>query len=229
MILKNKFKKIAFTFLITAIVFVASALVCFATAPNVDNIPNSPTENMQIFFYYDEYPSSEPFIILTYGYNVDGVKVKSCVFTQNFMDTFGLPQSYSEQYGKDIYNELKDVDLRTFYISGSGSTWTQGSNYNSKITNMISETDFLKSFNSQVGSVYEYGRTAFDTGYSQALKDEKAFQKGMFTVFNAPFVFIQNIVGFEAFGISVADVIVFIIIVCVGFVLIKFLGGILPL
>lgn len=60
--------------------------------------------------------------------------------------------------------------------------------------------------------LYDKYLVAESEGYTRALNDYNAFKKGLFDIFNAPFVFVQNLTGFEIFGITIFDIFAFFIL-----------------
>lgn len=90
-------------------------------------------------------------------------------------------------------------------------------------------SDDYDSLELEWGKLYERYLVAESEGYTRALNDYNAFENGLFSIFNAPFVFVQNIVGFEIFGITLIEILMFFLIIGVAFLLIKFIGGALPL
>lgn len=66
-------------------------------------------------------------------------------------------------------------------------------------------------------------------GYTNAINDKDLIADAFFEIFNAPFVFVQQIVPFEIFGINLFHIFAFFLIIALAIFMFKILGKVLPL
>jgi hypothetical protein len=133
-------------------------------------------------------------------------------------DTIQLINEYKEDNGQSL--QIPFIDYNRFISILRSSINEQFTFWYNQIQN--NQGGYDSGYN--IG--YSEGITV---GYTNALNDFDMFERGLFDIFNAPFIFVRNIVGFEIFGITISDVIIGVLLLCLGFVLIKFIGGAIPL
>lgn len=193
---------------------------------------------------YNENYSTGDFTYYCYYYNAD-IKISAFeVFMNNgYYPVEEFSNMWNNYFAWEITknNEVNSLNseyssLEETYKNLNTSYNTLQSDYNllqSNYTTLRAEYDVLYSdyeiLEQYWSDLYDKYLGAKSEGYTQALNDYEAFEKGLFSIFNAPFVFVQNIVGFEIFGVSLTEVLVFILILCIGYVLLRFIGGALPL
>lgn len=69
----------------------------------------------------------------------------------------------------------------------------------------------------------------YNDGYNDAISDSDAYLEGLFAVFDAPFVFLENLSSFSIFGITIIDVVTFLLIVCFALFIYKIIRRFLPI
>lgn len=77
-------------------------------------------------------------------------------------------------------------------------------------------------YNLGFGKGKEAGKTE---GYTNAINDYDYFARGIFTIFSAPFEFVRQLTFFDVFGIAIFPIFAFIILILLGFLIIKFVKG----
>lgn len=235
----NKIIKRTLIFISVLVVLCTTlALPVLAQAPDV-NINYIPGTNRiaKNFYFYDN--GNLTFVVFA-DYKVDNVSFNSysMMFTDYYYNTF-----YTGNIDNDFLAFDSDYTYTSVVITGAYANQTySGTSLSDKTVSTalssrgFTDYDISKMFIESYDNQFLYWEEqlipvndAFDRGYTQALNDYKAFEKGLFAIFNAPFVFVQNIVGFEIFGITLTEVLVFILILCIGYIILRFIGGALPL
>lgn len=233
----NKIIKRALIFISVLVVLCSTlALPVLAQAPDFGDSNFTPStrygrtiycyhnDNLILYLQYDLDREIEPTVATT----------GTVVFSEYYFNNY---------YTGDVTNDMSILDM-PFNIYGTiinGGTIYQSVTNNVSLSSYVSSRNMSQEFLEYI-FVYSYEnqftyweeqllptQEAFDRGYTQALNDYNAFEKGLFAIFNAPFVFVQNIVGFEIFGITLTEVLVFILILCIGYIILRFIGGALPL
>ena len=225
---KNKIFKKALVFSSVFIILLLScSTIAFAQAPDFDNFDiynNISSRNHRIVYCYD----SDNELVFVFTYNVPN-SFYNFTFTENY---------YYNYYTGDILTDINVLNtsfkITGIHISGStpyiGNASTTLYNYCSTrgITdNTLINRAFTSSYYDQITYWQDKIDVGFEFGYSQAIEDYDLFENGLLSIFNAPFVFVQNIVGFEMFGISLADVVVFILLIGLSVLVVKILGGLI--
>lgn len=80
----------------------------------------------------------------------------------------------------------------------------------------------------QTGLQVGYGN-GYNDGYNDAISDSDAYLEGLFAVFDAPFVFLENLSSFSIFGITIIDVVTFLLIICFALFIYKVIRRFLPI
>lgn len=155
--------------------------------------------------------------------NQIAAKDEEIVFKQEQIESANRQYRILSNQYDDLTNSYNTLQSSNNTLQSNYST-LQG-DYNSLNDNYNTLQNDYNSLQLGFDNLYEEYLIARSTGYTEALNDYKAFEKGLFAIFNAPFTFVSNITGFEVFGISLVEVVVFILIICLAFVLLKFIGG----
>lgn len=229
----NKIIKRALIFISVLVVLCSTlALPVLAQAPDFEgnNFTTSSRYGRTIYCYENDN------LVLYLQYDLDRELVPTTATTGTIVFT---EYFYNLYYTGDVSADMSILN-KSFTIYGTiinSGTIYQSVVSNTSLSSYIAERNMSQEY---LEYVFEYGyenqftywtnqmisyEESFERGYATALNDYKAFEKGIFAIFNAPFTFVSNIASFEIFGISLIEVVVFILIICLAFVLLKFIGG----
>lgn len=194
---------------------------------------NVPIDNITVYYtdyFYNNYYSgdfeSDIEIILDNPYLIGALS-----FVRN-----GYPNSNPSGYSPSLFYEGDLVDAYNEFATINSFLGVSYDflynffelNYNNQFLYWENEiqNSYSNGYNEGQTVGYNDGLTV---GYTNALNDSDTFIQAIFKIFEAPFVFVQNITGFELFGIRVFDIFSFFIIISVGIFLFNKLRRFLPL
>ena len=241
---KSNFIRRALVFASVFIILLMScSTVIFAQAPNFEfNVPSSTPRAFREIYISD---SVDILCIIYAQYN--DVSLTSLKNVTVVASDYYYEQYYTGNDNTDATNMYYLYELNIFAFEFKSATFTTKNVSSVYLENIfpsfrITEIDFNDAFLTGLHNQFSYWESEIDylenqitdlennnlqfqRGYTQAVQDFDMFESGLFSIFQAPFVFAQNIIGFEIFGISIIDVLVFVLIVGLCFVIIKHLGG----
>lgn len=241
---KRPFKKALVFASAFIIILMSLTFTIFAQAPNFDSFNNF--ENSRTYRLMEIYDNGYLLYNIYYDFTLQDIYI---VFTEYFYQNYYMNHISTDSNGytivdfESLYNSSVDSYFNLYGIYSNGSQISQSGNRNVNVEDYLSsrldieqfryvfenglESQFLY-WQNQISDL-ENNNLQYSKGYTQALEDYNAFESGLYTIFNAPFTFVRNIVGFEVFGITLADILCGVLLLCLGFVLLKFIGGAIPL
>ena len=221
------------------ILLTAFSSVIFAQAPDFEDIyyiPHVGRYSKILYFY--EHDTSNLICSVNIDYVVDNVEISNCniIFSEYYYNTYFTGERLSD------FTSFSAIYGDCYMIGLSNTATIQNATFNNTtLYSLLSPRGFSSalfsqyfntSYDNQLGywNYYKsYYDVSYEIGYTHALQNTNAFESALYTIFNAPFVFVKNIIGFEIFGITLVDVLCGALLLCLGFVLLKFIGGAIPL
>lgn len=254
---KNRSFKRGLTLVLALFILCALlAIPCFAQAPIFDR-ENYPQTECILYAYYNDGSSDWTYYpvyiidVCNWDYSVSSTPTGdvSVVLTERYYTLYGndsdtiyslecyvFARMFTPQYAEfnDTGITLNEMSENGYFPLAETSLLTSAvsSAFENQFTYWENEnqTQYENGFSAGQNEGFTEGKNeGYSEGYTTALEDVDAFERAFVTIFNAPFDFLSNLSDVQLFGVSIFDVVGVILVLALGYLLLRFIGGAIPL